>query len=398
MDTARVRLPTFRAPNMIATSPRVARCRDGQQEDAVDAINSTRHGGSCRSALAASLALTACSQRQQRQQLRSAAPAAAASAAAAAARPTRSPSRARCRVTTSSSASTRSTPSSSPSTQANERGDLRLQARAGQGRRPGRPGAGADRRRRGHPGHRRRSASSARRSPVRPRPSATDVRRRPSMALIRPSATNATLTHAGLHRPSTGSSRRTASRAPRLADYLAKKGYKKVFVIDDLSDYGKGVADTVQKELEAKGGVHGPAARRRRQDHRLRRDGDRRSPPRARRRCSTAATTPRPALLAKALQRPASRATSTPATVASPSVFTAGRRRRRRRLVLLLRLLRRDHRPGGEGLHRGLQGDVQHRPVDVLAGGLRRHQRHDRGDQDGGQGRHAHPRRRSRTR
>ena len=37
-----------------------------------------------------------------------------------------------------------------------------------------------------------------------------------------------------------------------------KKGYKKVVVIDDLSDYGKGVADALQTGLK-KGGVDGPA-------------------------------------------------------------------------------------------------------------------------------------------
>lgn len=37
------------------------------------------------------------------------------------------------------------------------------------------------------------------------------------------------------------------------ADWLARKGLKKVFVVDDQSDYGKGVADAVQNELKAKG-------------------------------------------------------------------------------------------------------------------------------------------------
>jgi branched-chain amino acid transport system substrate-binding protein len=37
------------------------------------------------------------------------------------------------------------------------------------------------------------------------------------------------------------------------ADWLARTGAKKVYVIDDLSAYGKGVADTVRKELAAKG-------------------------------------------------------------------------------------------------------------------------------------------------
>jgi len=37
------------------------------------------------------------------------------------------------------------------------------------------------------------------------------------------------------------------------ADWLARKGLKTVYVIDDLSDYGKGVADAVEKGLKAKG-------------------------------------------------------------------------------------------------------------------------------------------------
>jgi branched-chain amino acid transport system substrate-binding protein len=37
------------------------------------------------------------------------------------------------------------------------------------------------------------------------------------------------------------------------ADWLARKGLKKVFVVDDQSDYGKGVADAVEKELKTKG-------------------------------------------------------------------------------------------------------------------------------------------------
>jgi branched-chain amino acid transport system substrate-binding protein len=37
------------------------------------------------------------------------------------------------------------------------------------------------------------------------------------------------------------------------ADWLARTGAKKVFVLNDLSTYGKGVADTMAKELQAKG-------------------------------------------------------------------------------------------------------------------------------------------------
>ena len=71
------------------------------------------------------------------------------------------------------------------------------------------------------------------------------------LALISPSATNATLTTSGFttfHRivPTDG------VEGIATADFLAKK-YKTVFVLDDLSTYGKGVADVVRKELKAKG-------------------------------------------------------------------------------------------------------------------------------------------------
>lgn len=72
-----------------------------------------------------------------------------------------------------------------------------------------------------------------------------------SMPLISPSATNADLTKSGFttfHRivPTDGVEGIAA------ADYLAKK-FKKVFVVDDTSVYGKGVGDVVRKELKAKG-------------------------------------------------------------------------------------------------------------------------------------------------
>jgi branched-chain amino acid transport system substrate-binding protein len=71
------------------------------------------------------------------------------------------------------------------------------------------------------------------------------------IALISPSATNETLTSSGFttfHRivPTDG------VEGKATADYLAKK-YKKVFVVDDASTYGKGVGDVVRAELKAKG-------------------------------------------------------------------------------------------------------------------------------------------------
>jgi branched-chain amino acid transport system substrate-binding protein len=71
------------------------------------------------------------------------------------------------------------------------------------------------------------------------------------MALISASATNGTLTSSGFttfHRIVPPDS----VEGTQAADWIAKKA-KKVFIIDDLADYGKGVADDVQKELKAKG-------------------------------------------------------------------------------------------------------------------------------------------------
>lgn len=70
------------------------------------------------------------------------------------------------------------------------------------------------------------------------------------MALISPSATNPTLTSSGFttfHRIVAPDS----VEAPQAADWLAKKA-KKVFVIDDTSEYGKGAGDGVRQELDAK--------------------------------------------------------------------------------------------------------------------------------------------------
>jgi branched-chain amino acid transport system substrate-binding protein len=71
-----------------------------------------------------------------------------------------------------------------------------------------------------------------------------------NLVLISPSATNPTLTSKGFksfHRVVPPDS----LEGMEAADYLAKKA-KKVYVIDDLSDYGKGAADAVQTELKSK--------------------------------------------------------------------------------------------------------------------------------------------------
>jgi branched-chain amino acid transport system substrate-binding protein len=72
-----------------------------------------------------------------------------------------------------------------------------------------------------------------------------------NLAFITPSATNPTLSQQGFtafHRivPSDN------VEGTQAADLFAKKGYKKVVVIDDASDYGKGVADAIQAEATKK--------------------------------------------------------------------------------------------------------------------------------------------------
>jgi branched-chain amino acid transport system substrate-binding protein len=72
-----------------------------------------------------------------------------------------------------------------------------------------------------------------------------------NMAFITPSASNATLQTLGFttfHRIIPNDS----VEGTQGADWLARKGLKSVYVIDDLSDYGKGVADTMESELKAK--------------------------------------------------------------------------------------------------------------------------------------------------
>lgn len=72
------------------------------------------------------------------------------------------------------------------------------------------------------------------------------------MPFITPSATNATLQNQGFttfHRVVPNDN----VEGSQAADWLARKGVKKLFVLQDLSPYGKGVGDTVAKEAKAKG-------------------------------------------------------------------------------------------------------------------------------------------------
>ncbi|MDQ2756493.1 MAG: branched-chain amino acid ABC transporter substrate-binding protein [Actinomycetota bacterium] len=71
------------------------------------------------------------------------------------------------------------------------------------------------------------------------------------LAIVNPSASNGTLQTLGFktwHRIVPND----FAEGPAMADWLAKKS-QKVFVLNDLSDYGAGVAGAVEKELKAKG-------------------------------------------------------------------------------------------------------------------------------------------------
>ncbi|MEO7069109.1 MAG: branched-chain amino acid ABC transporter substrate-binding protein, partial [Nostocoides sp.] len=71
------------------------------------------------------------------------------------------------------------------------------------------------------------------------------------LTIVNPSASNGTLQTLGFktwHRVNPND----YAEGPAVADWMAKK-FKKVFVVNDLSDYGAGVAGAVEKELKAKG-------------------------------------------------------------------------------------------------------------------------------------------------
>ncbi|HEX3825007.1 MAG TPA: branched-chain amino acid ABC transporter substrate-binding protein, partial [Mycobacteriales bacterium] len=72
------------------------------------------------------------------------------------------------------------------------------------------------------------------------------------LAMITPSATNATLQlqkFKTFHRIVPNDN----VEGSQASDWLARRGIKKLFVLQDLSTYGKGVGDTVTKEAKAKG-------------------------------------------------------------------------------------------------------------------------------------------------
>lgn len=72
-----------------------------------------------------------------------------------------------------------------------------------------------------------------------------------NLASVSPSATRVSLTSSG-YKTFFRVVANDGAQGPAAADYLAKLGKKNVYLVDDTSDYGKGLADNIQTELKAK--------------------------------------------------------------------------------------------------------------------------------------------------
>ena len=174
------------------------------------------------------------------------------------------------------------------------------------------------------------------------------------------------------------------------ADWLARKA-KKVFVVDDLTAYGKGVADAVATELKAKGSrssrqgvdatTHQDYSAIAQHDRRVRR---RRAVLRRLRRPGRAA---RQGAAGGRLQRPHRR----PVTAASPRVFTKSAGAAGNGWYFTCGCQDATIAPAAKAFTAAYQAKFNTAAVDLLAGGLRRHERHDPGDQATPRGRHGDP-------
>ncbi len=72
-----------------------------------------------------------------------------------------------------------------------------------------------------------------------------------NLASVSPSATRVSLTSSG-YKTFFRVVANDGAQGPAAADYLIKQGKKNVYLVDDTSDYGKGLADNIQTELKAK--------------------------------------------------------------------------------------------------------------------------------------------------
>ncbi len=73
-----------------------------------------------------------------------------------------------------------------------------------------------------------------------------------NLASVSPSATRVSLTSSGF-KTFFRVVANDGAQGPAAAEYLAKKGLKNIYLVDDTSDYGKGLADNIQTTLKTKG-------------------------------------------------------------------------------------------------------------------------------------------------
>ena len=164
-------------------------------------------------------------------------------------------------------------------------------------------------------------------------------------------------------------------------------------MIDDLSDYGKGVADAAPDAVCRSSGVTVQRIGVDAQDHRLRRrrrTHGRRS--RVPRRSSTAATTRRPASSPRRCTTAGYKGDKYTGNGGKSSVFVDGAGAAGEGWYFTCGCSDATVAPAAKDFTAAYQATFNTDAVDVLAGGLRRRQRHDRRDQDRGQGRHPDPR------
>ncbi len=174
------------------------------------------------------------------------------------------------------------------------------------------------------------------------------------------------------------------------ADWLARTGAKKVYVLNDLSTYGAGVAATMAKELKAKGvqvitnGVDGTTTKN--------------YGPIAQTIAASGADAlfyggydAQAALLAKALQAAGFKGRTVSGNGAKDSVFTKNAGPAGNGWYFTCGCQDATGRSVGQGVHCRIQGEVRPGPVDLLARGVRRGEPDDGRDLEGsGHSGHTH--------
>ena len=206
------------------------------------------------------------------------------------------------------------------------------------------------------------------------------------LVLISGSATNPTLTSLGFksfHRVVPPDS----LEGKEAADWLAKKSPKSVFVVDDLTDYGKGAADAVEAELKAKGvSVTRQGVAQKTTDYSVIAQKVKASGAGA---LFYGGYDTQAALFAKGLKTAGYTGVTMTGNGGKSSKFTEGAGDAGDGWYFSCGCLDATVAPQAKALQRRLHQDVQHPAVDLLPGGVRRDQRAADGDQGRRELRHA---------